>query len=286
MTRRKAKVVVVTEENTVATPIVEATVTRKKMVVIDPRVPDLTDRMTSRTRPAGPPLMKQTWDEALFLHWRVPIEALRPLVPPPLSIDTHHGGAWVGITPFKVRNAHPAFTPPVLPWTTSFNEVNARTYVYLDGVPGVWFFSLDASSPVAVIAARTFFRLAYFDADVVHEAEGKRIHVHSTRLDEDVPATLSATWTPGSEVLQAGPGSLEFFWTERYCFYTAHGNTLYRGRIYHEPWPLREVPLAQYETTLLERNGVAIRDGREQARLLAGGPVDVEIWPLERLGSF
>ena len=41
-----------------------------------------------------------------------------------------------------------------LPWVSAFPELNVRTYVHRDGVPGVWFLSLEASNPFAVAGAR------------------------------------------------------------------------------------------------------------------------------------
>ena len=98
--------------------------------------------------------MHQRWAELGFLHWPVPAEALRDLVPRGLTIDTHEGQAYVGVVPFTVTGARPMLMPP-LPWVSDFHEVNVRTYVHLEGTdPGVWFFSLDASNPVVVAAAR------------------------------------------------------------------------------------------------------------------------------------
>lgn len=249
----------------------------------EPRVPDLTDRMTIRERPAGPALMHQVWDKLLFMHWQVPVEALKPRIPPCLELDTHHGTAWIGITPFSIRDSRPSFVPP-LPWLSSFHEVNVRTYVHLDGVPGVWFFSLDASSRVAVTAARTFFHLPYHMADITIEEEGRRLHYHSLRRDHDVPGELTATWNPTPDVRLAEPGTLEFFCVERYCLYSAFENILYRARIFHEPWPLRDVPLANYATNLLDPLGIEIP--QDKAKLLAAGPVSAEIWPVEEVATF
>jgi len=248
----------------------------------EPRPPDLTDRMTIRERPSGPALLQQTWDKLLFMHWQVPVEALRPLIPPCLSIDTYHGAAWVGVTPFTIRDSRPSFVPP-LPWLSAFHEVNVRTYVHLNGVPGVWFFSLDASSRVAVMAARTFFHLPYHTADITLEDEARRVHVRSTRRD-DLPVELSATWNPYPEAHHAELGSLEFFWVERYCLYSAFENTLYRARIFHQPWPLRDVSLANYTTSLFEPLGLTVE--QDKAKLLAGGPVDAEIWPVQEVATF
>ena len=123
-------------------------------------LPTLDERLSMRVRPAGAPIMHQSWGKLLFMHWEMEVEAIRPLVPEPLSIDTFDGRAWVAVAPFTIWDSRPAFTPPLPPlsrWLSSFHEINVRTYVHVDGTPGVWFFSLDANSMVAVLAAREFF---------------------------------------------------------------------------------------------------------------------------------
>ena len=43
------------------------------------------DRLSIRTRPAGWPVMYQTWGKLLFLHWPVAAELLQPLIAPGLQ---------------------------------------------------------------------------------------------------------------------------------------------------------------------------------------------------------
>jgi uncharacterized protein len=243
--------------------------------------PDLTDRLTIRERPAGPPMLHQSWDKLLFLHWQVPVDELRSLVPGSLAIDTFHGSAWVGITPFTIYGSRPVFTPP-MPWLSAFHEVNVRTYVHRDGVPGVWFLSLDASSLPAVLAGRAVYRLPYFQAEIALEGEGRNIRCTAARKNCEPPAELTASWSTGAEEQQAEPGSLEFFLVERYCLYAADARKLYRARIHHEPWPLWPVTLATYATSLLTATGLPAAGGKP--RVHAGGPVHVDIWPLEEVG--
>ena len=108
------------------------------------------DRVSPTLRPERTAIMHQRWAELGFLHWPVPVAALRDLIPRALTVDTHEGQAYVGVVPFTVTGARPMLMPP-LPWVSDFHEVNVRTYVHLDGAdPGVWFFSLDASNPVVV----------------------------------------------------------------------------------------------------------------------------------------
>src|SRR5438093_9555315 len=95
--------------------------------------------------PRAPWVMAQTWEDLVFLHWPMDPDDLRARLPRGLSLDTYRGDAWVSITPFVVTGLRPRGIPAV-PGLSSFAETNVRTYVTRDGKPGVWFFSLDASS--------------------------------------------------------------------------------------------------------------------------------------------
>src|SRR6185295_979431 len=131
------------------------------------------DRLAPRAKPEGEPIIHQTWENLLFLHWPVDPALLRPLIPEPLQIDTFEGQAWIGITPFALRNLHLANLPAV-PGLSAFDELNVRTYVHHRDFPGVWFFSLDASKLIATLAARLFFMLPYFKGEIAFgERDGK-----------------------------------------------------------------------------------------------------------------
>ena len=244
--------------------------------------PSISDRLAARERPEGSPVMYQSWGNLLFMHWRVSAEALRRLLPSGLQVDAFEGEAWVGVTPFTLRGVRPVFTPP-LPLVSEFHEINVRTYVHLDGAPGVWFFSLDANSAVAVTAARAVFRLPYMYADISMEQQGDTTLYRSSRgCTRDAPAEFEATWTVGEELPEAAPGTLEFFLVERYCLYTVGDEEkLYRARIHHRPWPLREAGLGNYRSNMVEAAGLGAPAGEPLVH--HGGPVDVEVWPLEEV---
>ena len=243
--------------------------------------PSVDDRLAARERPEGSPVMYQSWGDLLFMHWQVPAELLRKHVPARLEVDTFEGRALVGVTPFTLSGVRPVFVPPV-PLLSEFHEINVRTYVHLGGVPGVWFFSLDANSTAAVMGARAFFHLPYFTARIEREREGRTTRYASARDDSNgAAAEFEATWDVGAEQPEAEPGTLDFFLVERYCLYTADGDKLYRARIHHRPWPLQDVRLGSYRSTMVEAAGL----GRPAGEPLVhhGGPVDVEVWPLEEV---
>ena len=236
------------------------------------------DRLAVRHRPKGQPVMHQDWGKLLFIHWRIDENILRPLIPASLEIDTYGDSAWLAITPFTMWDirAFPPFVPPVPGWD-SMHELNVRTYVHHNGVPGVWFFSLDANSRAAVLGARTFFHLPYFNAEI--EMEGKKkIKYRLDRIDEPA-AQFRAAWTVGEPLPKSQPGSREFFLTERYILYTEYDDDLYRAHIHHEPWQLYEAELTSFSSTMLEANRLI--QPKTQPLLHYADEVNVDIWSLE-----
>jgi uncharacterized protein YqjF (DUF2071 family) len=209
----------------------------------------------------------------------VPIDALRRRIPPPLEIDDFHGTAWVGITPFQVRDSRPAILPP-LPWEASFLEVDLRTYVHLDGIPGVWLFSLDASDAAAALVGRTFFHLPCHVARIAMERGNDTVRCAMLRKNQ-IPLGFSATWRVRHDQTHAEPGTLEFFLMERYCLYSAESGRLYRSRFHHEPWLLQSGELMVYEANLFD--GVPMPAPGGKPRVRCGGRVDVELWAPEEV---
>ena len=235
------------------------------------------ERLSVRARPPGLPIVHQSWGDLLFMHWPVPAESLRPSIPEPLAIDTHDGLAWIGITPLTMWGVRPAFAP-ALPLLSESHELNVRTYVHLDGVPGVWFFSLDANNPIAVLGARLAFRLPYFGARMTLQRRDRSIYFASRRTHRRAaPAGFEAAWAVGEEVGEARPGSLDFFLVERYCLYCAHKGRLYRVRIFHRPWSLRRADLLSCRSTMLESQGLPA-PGDEPLLHQQGEPLRVRVW--------
>ena len=219
-------------------------------------------------------IMGQSWEDLAFAHWRVPLEELRALVPRELEIELHDGNAWLGITPFRVTGLRSRGTVP-LPGVSSFRELNVRTYVRTRAEkPGIWFFSLDATSRLAVRAARGQYKLPYFDARIALDRADGWTDVECARLGER-GKVFSGRFRPAGEASTSEPGSLEWFLTERYCLYTAEGDRLYRADIHHTPWVLRP---AEAE---IELTSIAPFELRGEPICHLAERQDVVIWPLE-----
>jgi uncharacterized protein len=194
----------------------------------------------------APWVMTQIWHELLFAHWPIAPAELRSHLPAIVPLDMFEGQCWIGIVPFHMTYVRPRLVPPISAFS-SFVELNVRTYVTLQGIPGVYFFSLDASNPIAVTIARLFFHLPYFNAAMNSERTGDTIHYYSRRTHQGAPpAGFQAKFRPIAPIAFAQQDTLEHWLTERYCLYTVvPGKGVYRGDIHHIPWSLQ---LAELET--------------------------------------
>jgi uncharacterized protein len=227
--------------------------------------------------PGRPWLMGQTWEDLLFAHWRAPVDALHAHLPAGLELDLHEGEAWISVTPFRISGLRARGLPP-LPFVSSFLELNTRTYVTVGGKSGVWFFSLDASSELAVEGARRGYKLPYFRADISAEWREGSVRYESRRRDpRGEAATFRARYRPSGEVFEAEPGSPEHFLTERYCLYTTDRGRLKRAEIHHEPWPLQPAEAAIEENTMPPQ-GIEL-DGQEPL-LHFSARLDIVVWSL------
>jgi uncharacterized protein YqjF (DUF2071 family) len=199
--------------------------------------------------PQRPWLMTQTWHDLLFAHWRVEPAALAGIVPPQFPLDLFGGEAWVGVVPFRMTNVAPRGVPS-LPWISEFPELNLRTYVRVGDRPGIYFFSLDAGSVVAVRAARTLLNLPYYAASMRVTRSADRVEYASAR-QADPSVVLTGTYGPTGAAAPPAPGSLDHFLTERYCLYHLdRRGAPYRLDIHHPPWPLQPAQAELFRNTL------------------------------------
>jgi uncharacterized protein len=185
----------------------------------------------------------------------------------------------VSVTPFVITGLRLRGAFPV-PFFSSFAELNVRTYVTAEERPGIWFFSLDASSRLAVEAARRSYKLPYFHARMSAEQRGADVAYSCSRVGAP-DRRFEGRYRPAGEAFNAEPDSLDWFLAERYCLYTADRGRLHWAEIHHPLWPLQEAETVVEENTMpppdlsLGRSGLS-RFSRRQ---------DVLVWPLRPVDS-
>jgi uncharacterized protein len=213
--------------------------------------------------PEGSWFLRMRWHNLLFMHWPVPEDVLRPLIPPALELDTFEEPTWLGLVSFCMESVWPRFLP-ALRRLLSFPELNLHTYATYEGKPGVCFFSLDAHNPAAVRLAPATFGLPYFDADMHYQARGAEVRHRSLRKHEDAPpARFAASYRPSGEPFDSHPGSLETFLTERYGFYSAGvggSGPVRRGDIHYWIWSLQSAEVEAEEMEMTARIRVTLPD--------------------------
>ncbi|HEX9984912.1 MAG TPA: DUF2071 domain-containing protein [Thermoanaerobaculia bacterium] len=249
---------------------------------------DQIDRVTPTQEPDQPVVMHQNWHHLGFFHWEVSPQELQQLLPAGLTVDTFEGKAYVGLVPFTVTGVRAVLTPP-LPWISSFHEINVRTYVHHQGRwPGVWFFSLDAGSTLAVAAARAMYKLNYFHSEIELAASrdsSPTIDFTAHRQDERGPGPANAhlKYRPvEGPVAPAAVGTLDHFLCERYILYAADSqHQLHRARIHHQPYPLQRAEVLHMEETLIWAAGV--KRGEESPIRHYAAEVNVKVYPLEKV---
>jgi uncharacterized protein YqjF (DUF2071 family) len=214
------------------------------------------ERLRARQAPSERPVMRQIWRHLGFFHWPIDAAAVARLLPPGLEVDTFEGVAYLGLVPFTIPLSR---TPRLgLPLAAAFHEVNLRTYVHRGARdPGVWFFSLDAASRLAVAGARAAYRLPYFHARMSMEvAPEATVTYRARRRGARVAAELAAEYTPTGPAAPAAPGTREFFLAERYLLYAWNGRRLSSARVHHLPYPLRPAAVSDLRQTLSAAAGL------------------------------
>ena len=238
-----------------------------------------------RALPSGRWMMTQRWNDLLFAHWPVPAASMAALLPEGLEVDTFQGSAWLGVVPFWLDRIKIRGVPPI-PGARSFPDLNLRTYVRDEqtGTLGVYFFSLDASNLLAVAAARAFYHLPYYWAEMRLEQRSEReFSFYSRRRFSREPVMFKARYRglgPTRKLAESQSGTLEYFLMERSCLFARNraGQPI-RANLHHVPWPLEE---AEAE---IERNdlpaAIGIRLPNQEPVLHYSRRLAVYIWPAE-----
>ena len=240
------------------------------------RVPPVTEQTSHRPWPLPESrwVMFMRWHDLMFLHWPIRPEYIRRLIPTALELDVFDGWCWIGIVPFHMSGVRPRYIPLPL----SLPELNVRTYVKIAGKSGVWFFSLDAASWIAVRVAR-WLGLPYYDARMKVESTDDKIRYDSVRTHKNsAHAEFRADYGPTGAVYRATAGTLDHWLTERYCLFAALSDRVVFGEIHHPPWELQPAEVELDVNTMVDSLGIALPEQRPMAHFAR--LQEVVAWPI------
>ncbi|MBN8210672.1 DUF2071 domain-containing protein [Bacillus sp. NTK071] len=226
-------------------------------------------------------IMKQTWEDLLFLHWPVDALWLQSLLPFELEVDTFDGLAWIGIVPFEMNSIRFRGLPAV-PFASRLLELNVRTYVKYGNKQGVYFFSLDASHMPGVLIARNVFHLPYFKADMSKRKDRLEVDFSSARTHKGVKqAKYHIKYEPTSDPYEAKKGNLDFWLTERDRLFIVRNESVLQGKIDHDRWPLQDAKADVLHDTLSQ----GYRYKEHQTITHFSKSVTTYLWPFEKVGK-
>ena len=216
--------------------------------------------------------MTQRWTNLAYVHWRYESSVIQALLPEGLEVDTFDDSAWVGLIPFSMCDVGVPKLPPV-PYFGDFPEVNVRTYVKRNGVPGVWFFSLDVNRLAPALVARTTYLLPYCWGRASNELSDDVLTTTVRRRWPDIASTRIQVRV-GDAIAESN--ELENFLTARWGLYSRGiGKSLMYAPVDHEPWPLQRAELISLEDTLIMAAGIPAPQGEPHVMFSPGVSVRI-----------
>lgn len=221
--------------------------------------------------------MRQTWQNLTFLHWRYDAEVIRRTLPPQLTLDTFDGSAWIGLAPFVLAGVRPLGLPAIN-WLSKFPETNVRTYVLgPDGIPGVWFYTLEADRLIGVLAARAWYKLPYRWAAMNVNLASGIVEYRSRRHPSFGAGSTDLAIRIGNRFDTA---DFDHFLTARFRLYTVHKGRVYFAEIDHDPWPLQTAIVVRLDEDLIVNSGVPAPAGEPAIHF--SSEIEVRVGPLRR----
>ncbi len=221
------------------------------------------------------PLAYQRWRTCTFLHWAYEPADVQRLLPSGLKVHTYDGVAWVGLTPFLLRDFRPPGLPAV-PGLSTFPETNVRTYVVdRNGLDGLWFLSLDVSGLATVLGARACLGTPYHWAAMTVEADSTV--TYRSRRRHPPAAGHHIVAERGSPLAAERLGERDHFLTGRWRAFTKIAGCLVNVPVEHQAWPLWSVRIHRLDQDLLVAAGLPTPEGQPVAHYSPG--VDVRLGP-------
>ena len=227
---------------------------------------------------ADMPLFTVDWHAAVFSHYAIDPHILQPHVP--FQLDTRDGSAHVSLVAFTQRRMRPSLGGPVASWLITpiarHEFLNLRTYVRVNGEPGIHFIAEWIPNRLAVLLGPRTYGLPYRLGRLRYACNARARRLNGRVIARPGHAfAYEAEFSP--DFAPAPPGSLDAFLLERYVAFTHHAGVTRRFQVDHAPWPQQRIDLHIVERSLLELGGAWSRHARFIGANFSSGVSDVII---------
>jgi uncharacterized protein YqjF (DUF2071 family) len=211
------------------------------------------------------------WRNVTFVHYAIDPAVLQPHVPFPL--DLFEGRAYVSVVAFIQANLRPAVGGRLTRWMTApvgtHEFLNLRTYVVVNGRPGIYFLSEWISNRLTMAVGPWLYGLPLRFAAIRYAKDAG-----------EVTATGRFEFTCGrsdNSSFEARGGSLEAFLAERYTAYTHRSGIGRSFDIGHAPWQLRRAAVQVEDARMITKAMPWFAAARLECAHVSDGVFDVNI---------
>ena len=174
----------------------------------------------------------QEWHNTLFCHWKIAPHLLQDYIPDDLELDVLDGSAWVSLAAFEVKNMRLRNLPP-FPYVSHFHEINIRTYVIKDGIPGIYLFSIETDKLIEVLFTRLLIGLPY-KKSIINRTKSTLL-ANNTALNSHLNIEFKKETSPVEKT------DLNVWLSERHALYENCNKKIGRFDIHHPEWELHNL---------------------------------------------
>ena len=231
----------------------------------------------------GGPWLVGDWQHAVFLHYRVAPQRLRPLVP--CELDLYEGGAYVSLALATLTNLRLNTGGRMVPWlggpAARHGVVHVRTYVRHARYPaeaGIFLLAEWLGNPASRLLGREIYGLPYRPASLDFR-RGPQPDTMAGTASDPAGASLRYAGTcagaPRTCPRTCARGSLDGFLLERYTAFTRRRSIDRMYRLWHQPWRQQALEATVEDRGLLAASGPWLEGARRAGAHYSAGVSDV-----------
>lgn len=188
--------------------------------------------------PKRPWTYYQEWNRAIFLHWEISPEQIKPIIPQGLELDVIDGKTWISLVAFDMNNIGIKHLPK-LPYVSDFHEINIRIYIKRHGKPSVYFLSMEGSKLLSCQVLKLASKFPYrsskiYRDDRTFESENKNLK-DMLKIEYDVDSAA------------VSKDSTDLWLTERYAVFQDYKRSMIEYDVHHIEWPMQAISIKQLE---------------------------------------
>ncbi len=183
-------------------------------------------------------MVYQEWNKAIFFHWEVEPNLIKPLLPKGIDLDMINGKTWVSLVAFDMNNINLRNLPKIS-LISDFHEINIRVYVTCNGKPSVYFLCMEGSKKLSCTVLKAVSKLPY------RYSKMKRYeYSYESKNDEYNDSFFTEYSLEDSPIIK---DETDIWLTERYAVFQDYKNHIIEYDVHHVEWPTQQIDIKKIE---------------------------------------